>query len=162
VFVARENIFCTFKCQNLIAKTKKNLCFTKKKFGRIDWLGKAQLIALISTAITCSNIFLETFNFSCAHFLSVSLQCGQTSSENCTYLTLSSASSTTLPTNCVYTLCECNPNICRLRLDFMVRFTIRLFILKKVSGKNTTLANKANIKCKQLQFSGQLKRLLQI
>jgi len=51
----------------------------------------------------------------------VSLLCGQTSSENCTFLTLSAASTTTVPTNCVYTLCKNNPSICRIRLDFMVR-----------------------------------------
>ena len=52
----------------------------------------------------------------------VSLQCGQTSSENCTYLTLGSTITTSLQTNCIYTICENNPNICRIRLDFMVSY----------------------------------------
>jgi hypothetical protein len=50
----------------------------------------------------------------------VTLQCGQTSSENCTYLTLGDTGTTNLPTNCVYTLCPINQNVCRIRLDFMV------------------------------------------
>jgi hypothetical protein len=59
----------------------------------------------------------------------VSLLCGQTSSENCTFLTLSAASTTTVPTNCVYTLCENNPNICRIRLDFLVRLCLHCKII---------------------------------
>ena len=56
----------------------------------------------------------------CGHALFlVSLQCGQTSSENCTYLTVG-ATGNTLQANCVYTICPSNPNICRMRLDFMV------------------------------------------
>ena len=63
----------------------------------------------------------------------VSLLCGQTSSENCTYLTLGSTTTATLQTNCVYTLCEMNPNICRMRLDFMVStFSLTGSVIKLV------------------------------
>lgn len=52
-------------------------------------------------------------------FVIVQLACGKSSSDNCTYLVLSSTS--TPPPTCVYQICQCNSNICRLRLDFMVR-----------------------------------------
>eukprot|EP00095_Tigriopus_kingsejongensis_P004840 maker-scaffold713_size108309-snap-gene-0.13 protein:Tk04840 transcript:maker-scaffold713_size108309-snap-gene-0.13-mRNA-1 annotation:"conserved hypothetical protein" len=46
-----------------------------------------------------------------------SLSCGQTTSENCTYITqTSTASPMTNP--CEYTICKCSSNICRIRLDF--------------------------------------------
>ena len=48
------------------------------------------------------------------------MACGRTSSENCTYLTLGATTTTPTPSNCVYTICKVNPNVCRLRLDFMV------------------------------------------
>ena len=44
----------------------------------------------------------------------VELNCGQTSSENCTYF-VSSGSETGA---CKITICPCNDNICQLRLDF--------------------------------------------
>jgi hypothetical protein len=47
------------------------------------------------------------------------LSCGGTSSQNCTYLV--QAATTKSPTTagpCTYTLCRCNSNICRIRLDF--------------------------------------------
>eukprot|EP00095_Tigriopus_kingsejongensis_P007971 maker-scaffold135_size322082-snap-gene-2.13 protein:Tk07971 transcript:maker-scaffold135_size322082-snap-gene-2.13-mRNA-1 annotation:"hypothetical protein KGM_18655" len=45
----------------------------------------------------------------------VSLGCGGSSSENCTYLT---QTSTTSSGSCVYNICKCSSNICRIRLDF--------------------------------------------
>ncbi len=44
----------------------------------------------------------------------VTLDCGQTSSENCTYF------ESTSPTagSCIASVCPCNDNICQLRLDF--------------------------------------------
>eukprot|EP00095_Tigriopus_kingsejongensis_P004838 maker-scaffold713_size108309-snap-gene-0.14 protein:Tk04838 transcript:maker-scaffold713_size108309-snap-gene-0.14-mRNA-1 annotation:"hypothetical protein L798_10568" len=46
-----------------------------------------------------------------------SLSCGQSSSENCTYITQSSTSSPASDP-CQYTICKCSSNICRIRLDF--------------------------------------------
>jgi len=46
-----------------------------------------------------------------------SLSCGQSSSENNTYLILG-ATTTPSPSVCTYSLCENNANICRIRLDF--------------------------------------------
>ncbi|TRY61834.1 hypothetical protein TCAL_13320 [Tigriopus californicus] len=45
----------------------------------------------------------------------VSLGCGGTSSENCTYLQQSGSSNP-----CTFTICKCSSNICRIRLDFVV------------------------------------------
>lgn len=49
----------------------------------------------------------------------VSLACGETSSENCTYLV---QATTTKPTdrNCVYTICKAGPNVCRIRYDMTI------------------------------------------
>jgi len=46
-----------------------------------------------------------------------SLSCGQSTSENNTYLILG-ATTTPSPSVCTYNLCENNANICRIRLDF--------------------------------------------
>lgn len=43
------------------------------------------------------------------------------SSENCTYLVQSSTAAPTDPDPCVYTLCPCSGDVCRIRLDFTVR-----------------------------------------
>jgi hypothetical protein len=51
-------------------------------------------------------------------FFLVTLSCGGSSSENCTYLVQSSA--TTISTPCTYKICQCNTNICRMRFDFQV------------------------------------------
>jgi len=45
-----------------------------------------------------------------------SLSCGDSSSENQTYLVQSSTTSLTSP--CTYTICPCSTNICRIRFDF--------------------------------------------
>lgn len=52
----------------------------------------------------------------------VTLACGKTTSENCTYLTLGATTTAVAQPTCVYTICKYNPNICRIRLDFLVRF----------------------------------------
>eukprot|EP00095_Tigriopus_kingsejongensis_P007868 maker-scaffold127_size327531-snap-gene-0.7 protein:Tk07868 transcript:maker-scaffold127_size327531-snap-gene-0.7-mRNA-1 annotation:"PREDICTED: uncharacterized protein LOC101744434" len=44
-----------------------------------------------------------------------SLGCGSTSSENCTYLTQTSSTTTA---SCVYNICKCSSDICRIRFDF--------------------------------------------
>jgi len=44
------------------------------------------------------------------------LSCGDSSSENQTYLVQSSVTSLTSP--CTYTICKCSTNICRIRFDF--------------------------------------------
>ena len=54
---------------------------------------------------------------------SVSLTCGQTSAENCTYITMSSVTSTS-PDPCTYTICRCSSDVCRIRFDFMVNFLL--------------------------------------
>ena len=53
------------------------------------------------------------------YLLPVLLNCGQTSSENNTFLIMGSTSAPTTSV-CTYTICETNANICRLRLDFTV------------------------------------------
>ncbi len=52
----------------------------------------------------------------------VSLECGKTSSENCTYLV--QASTTSPQQSCTYTLCPASDNVCRMRLDFTVCYRI--------------------------------------
>ncbi len=52
-------------------------------------------------------------------FIPVQLGCGQSSSENNTYLLMASTTNPSIP-NCVYSLCEASPNVCRIRLDFTV------------------------------------------
>jgi len=52
---------------------------------------------------------------------SVNLDCGSTGSENCTYL-MQTATDALTANPCTYTICRCNSDICRIRLDFTVRF----------------------------------------
>ncbi|XP_059078525.1 uncharacterized protein LOC131876989 isoform X1 [Tigriopus californicus] len=61
-----------------------------------------------SSVGTCAN----GFGVCCAFTLS----CGQSTSENCTYLVQSSTS--TIANPCTYTVCPANNNICRIRFDF--------------------------------------------
>jgi len=49
------------------------------------------------------------------------LSCGQSTNDNNTYLMQSDATSANSP--CVYKVCPCNNNICRIRYDFMT-FTL--------------------------------------
>ncbi len=49
----------------------------------------------------------------------VSLACGGTSSENCTYITQTSTTSSPVTSgSCEYTICKCDSDICRIRFDF--------------------------------------------
>ncbi|TRY62212.1 hypothetical protein TCAL_13666 [Tigriopus californicus] len=47
----------------------------------------------------------------------LSLACGSTTSENCTYLVQAVTSMPTVDP-CTFTICKCSSNICRIRLDF--------------------------------------------
>jgi len=49
--------------------------------------------------------------------------CGSTTSENCTYHTVTSFSTTTNTSPCTYTVCPASTSVCKLRLDLMT-FTI--------------------------------------
>jgi len=65
-----------------------------------------------------------------------SLSCGDTSSENQTYLVQSSTTSLTSP--CTYTICKCATTICRIRFDFST------FVLANaVAGTTVTGASAA-------------------
>ena len=53
--------------------------------------------------------------------ISVNLNCGSTSKDNCTYLVLESTQKfSSLTDTCTYTICNLNSKICRLRFDFRV------------------------------------------
>ncbi|XP_059082958.1 uncharacterized protein LOC131880365 isoform X2 [Tigriopus californicus] len=49
----------------------------------------------------------------------ISLACGQTSSDNNTYITGTGSTSPTMVTVCSYGICKASPDICRIRLDFL-------------------------------------------
>lgn len=83
------------------------------------------LLDLVSVAYvitTLSVLIFRSSNFAVSNL--VSLGCGSTSSENNTYWVKSGFTSLTEP--CVYTICKCSSNICRIRLDFDVIFVIVL------------------------------------
>merc|ERR1711899_266607 len=64
------------------------------------------------------------------------LSCGDSSSQNQTYLVQSSVTSLTSP--CTYTICKCSTNICRIRFDFTT------FVLATaVAGTTVSAANTA-------------------
>ena len=67
------------------------------------------------TSLIKSKIFLPLSSLlqNKIFFLLVSLSCGESSSENVTYLSQSSVTSLTSP--CTYTICPCSSNICRIR-----------------------------------------------
>lgn len=50
----------------------------------------------------------------------MSLNCGERSSQNNTYLTLSAAELDEDDNPCCYTICPVDDDICRIRLDFRV------------------------------------------
>ena len=62
--------------------------------------------------------FLANFRYIFLLF-SETLSCGQSTNDNNTYLMQSDATSANSP--CVYKVCPCNNNICRIRYDFMVK-----------------------------------------
>ena len=51
---------------------------------------------------------------------SVSLSCGGSASENCTYISQTSISKEPDTDPCTYTICKCQSDICRIRFDFIV------------------------------------------
>ena len=53
-------------------------------------------------------------------YISVSLACGATTSENCTYLTL--AATATPASACTYTICPASSTVSRIRLDLTVNW----------------------------------------
>ena len=60
------------------------------------------------------------FMYNSLTFFSVSLGCGGSSSDNNTYIVQSSTTSSPSGTSnsCVYTICPCSTDICRIRYDF--------------------------------------------
>lgn len=60
----------------------------------------------------------------CSFYVLVSLSCGGATSDNCTYLVQTTVTDATDPDPCTYTICKCNDNICRIRLDFTVRYRV--------------------------------------
>ncbi|TRY78172.1 hypothetical protein TCAL_16686 [Tigriopus californicus] len=65
------------------------------------------------------------------HPISVSLTCGSSTSENCTYLVQSGVTSVS-PNPCTYTICKCSNTICRIRFDFTI-FDLAPPVLGEVS-----------------------------
>merc|ERR1712223_1157803 len=63
------------------------------------------------------------------------LSCGDSSSENQTYLVQSSVTSLTSP--CTYTICKCSTNICRIRFDFTTFVLATATAGTTVSATNT-------------------------
>ncbi|XP_023330828.1 uncharacterized protein LOC111703186 [Eurytemora carolleeae] len=63
-----------------------------------------------SSSLTCASGFGVCCVFSMA--------CGTTISQNNTYHIISSFTAATTASPCTYTICPCNTNICKLRLDF--------------------------------------------
>ena len=51
--------------------------------------------------------------------IAVTLGCGSTARDNCTYL-VQSAFTTGLQVPCTYSICKAGSNICRIRYDFTV------------------------------------------
>ena len=51
----------------------------------------------------------------------VELSCGGMTNENCTYLMQEPITSTPEVEPCIFTICKCASNICRIRFDFNVR-----------------------------------------
>ena len=54
-------------------------------------------------------------------YFSVSLACGATTSENCTYLSLASTAAVA-GTSCTYTICPASSTVSRIKLDLTVNF----------------------------------------
>ena len=63
-------------------------------------------------------IFKTQFSTMFPHFMTVALDCGEMTRDNCTYLSMPNSDTTTSP--CQYTVCKCSDDICRIRFDFMV------------------------------------------
>ena len=54
-------------------------------------------------------------------FILVSIGCGQTSSENITYI-LGGDDFMDADESCQYSLCQCSATVCRIKLEFNVRY----------------------------------------
>jgi len=98
--------------------------FNVVKFPNDVCVGSSSKNGTCYTAEECSNR-AGTASGSCAEGYGVccviSLDCGETSSENTTYLTTPS----TIGTSCDYKICPVSKNICRIRFD-MTTFSINL------------------------------------
>ena len=70
----------------------------------------------------CMNHSFDKLTF---FLLIVENSCGSTTSENVTYLVQTSSNSISSP--CLYKVCPCSNNICRIRYDFTVREIQRFF-----------------------------------
>ena len=80
-------------------------------------------------------------------YLTVSLACGGSASQNQSYLVQTSV--TTLTSPCSYTICPCSSNICRIRFDFTVRN------LKNKKQKNLIVHDwESKLKLRSLGFFG--------
>ena len=75
-------------------------------------------------------------------YFSVSLACGATTSENCTYLTLA-ATASVAGTACTYTICPASSTVSRIRLDLTVNFVFCLN--SSISLTATKLGTQINI-----------------
>ena len=64
-------------------------------------------------------------------YFSVSLTCGETTSENCTYLTMA-ATATVAGTGCTYTICPASSTVSRIRLDLTVNFKFCLNFISDI------------------------------
>ena len=60
-------------------------------------------------------------------YFSVSLACGGTTSENCTYLSLASTAAVA-GTSCTYTICPASSTVSRIRLDLTVNFKFYILV----------------------------------
>merc|ERR1712156_350734 len=83
-----------------------------------------------------------------------SLSCGESSSENVTYLSQSSVTSLTSP--CTYTICPCSSNICRIRFDlttFVLSSAVAGTTSSGATGTAASLAGPALGDCVDDSFS---------
>ncbi len=58
----------------------------------------------------------------------VTLECGDTSSQNLTYLVEDDFTHAEVGPSCVYSICRSDEDVCRIRLDFVVRCTIVMYM----------------------------------
>ena len=114
-------------------------CNENRHFCAVDFVVNFVVTLLFSS---------KKFNLSCIHvsydlfYFSVSLACGATTSENCTYLTLA-ATAAVAGTGCTYTICPASSTVSRIRLDLTVNF---IFCLNSsISPTATQLGTPINI-----------------
>jgi len=109
------------------------------------------------TSEECSSLG-GTSDGSCASGFGVccvfSLSCGESSSENVTYLSQSSVTSLTSP--CTYTICPCSSQICRIRFDlttFVLASAVAGTTSSGATGTAASLAGPALGDCVDDSFS---------